>query len=110
MKLILKLCTVQDTHDNIVPAVYFRDDGYSLSYVPLEQAAEMLVSLWETSGLGRESAIKTIALRLDHMERYYEHELLGKAGDGLIEKLVLKHFRIEGGYDEGEAIIHGVWY
>ena len=110
MEIVIKLCTVRDENNNLAPGVHFSDSGYSISDVPLEQAAEMLVSLWETSGLKKEDAIKTIALRLEHMERYYPHELLGNAGDGLIERLVLKHFGIENGYDDGEALIHGVWY
>lgn len=109
MKLELKLWCVRDENNNLAPGVYFQDDGYSLAYIPVEKAADILVSLWETHS-DRETAIKTVALRLEYMERGYESPVLGKQGERKIEPLILKHFGIEKGFDESEAQLNGVWY
>lgn len=109
MDLNLRLCITRNEKDEKISGVYFQDGGYSLTYIPLEKAAEMLVSLWE-SHTERDQAIKTVALRLEYMERYYNSEILGEPGDRKIESLVLKHFGIEKGFSGLEAQLSGVWY
>lgn len=109
MDLKLKLWCVRDSNNNLVPGVYFQDGGYSLAYVPVEKAAELLIPLWESHS-DREIAIKTVALRLEYLERGYESPILGKPGDRKIEHIILKHFGIENGFDELEAQLYGVWY